>query len=105
MYQNETKQMDIKRIGDFSLIWGESLRWDDQKNRLYLVDCGTKKLQWLNNAEPPLQSTLLPSVPTGIGLVEDGRLLVALENGLNLIDVEADTIELQTEYPTAMAVS
>ena len=94
--------MELKQIGDFSLIWGESLRWDDQSNRLYFVDCGTKKLHWLNNAEPPLNAMSLPSIPTGIGLVEDGRLLVALEDGLYLLDPDSKVNELLTRYPAAI---
>jgi sugar lactone lactonase YvrE len=92
----------MKRIGDFSLTWGESLCWDDQKNRLYFVDCWNKKLHWLNNAEPPLFSMDVPSVPTGMGLVEDGRLLISLDNGLNLVDPENSETELLTTYPNAL---
>jgi len=50
----------IHRVGDFSLQWGESLRWDDRRQRLYFVDCATQTLHWLEHAEPPLQSLRLP---------------------------------------------
>lgn len=91
--------MAIKRIGDFTLIWGESLCWDDYLNRLYFVDCGTKQLHWLNDAEPPLCSMTLSSIPTGIGLVEDGRLLIVMDEGLNLIDPDNQSTELLAPYP------
>lgn len=91
--------LELRRIGDFSLEWGESLRWDDQKQRLYFIDFSSSQLHWLENAVPPLNSLLLESRPTGIGLVEDGRLLVAMENGLHLIDADSKTTELLTPYP------
>jgi sugar lactone lactonase YvrE len=56
----------ISRIGDFSLRWAESVRWDDQRRRLYFVDCATQTLHWLDRAEPPLRSFELPSMPTGL---------------------------------------
>jgi sugar lactone lactonase YvrE len=45
----------MQRIGDFSLTWGESLRWDDRRQRLYFVDIAAETLHWLDGAEPPLQ--------------------------------------------------
>ena len=26
--------VEISRVGDFSLLWGESVRWDDRRERL-----------------------------------------------------------------------
>ena len=34
--------MQISRVGDFTLGWGESLLWDDRRDRLYFVDCATQ---------------------------------------------------------------
>src|SRR5687767_8423331 len=42
------------RVGDFTLTWGESARWDDRRQRLYFVDCATPSLHWLDGGEPPL---------------------------------------------------
>ena len=42
--------MLLTRIGDVTLVWGESLRWDDRRRRLYFVDCATHRLYWLDNA-------------------------------------------------------
>lgn len=94
----------IKRIGDFSLAWGESLCWDVVNQRLYFVDCATKMLLWLNNAELPLHKMKLPSLPTGIGLAEDGRIVIALDDGLNLVDPDAKSVGLLTRYPEALGV-
>jgi hypothetical protein len=31
----------LTRIGDFTLSWGEKLRWDERRQRLYFVDFAT----------------------------------------------------------------
>jgi sugar lactone lactonase YvrE len=92
----------IAQVGDFKLLWGESLRWDDQRRRLYFVDCATQTLHWLEGGEPPLQSLKLPSLPTGIALTDDGRLVVALDGGLHLVNVDAQRVELLSAYPEGL---
>jgi sugar lactone lactonase YvrE len=86
-------------VGDFTLVWGESLRWDERRQRLYFVDCGTQQLHWLDDGEPPLHTLPMPSLPTGVVLTEDGRLVVALDDGLNLVDPDAGHLGLLAAYP------
>jgi sugar lactone lactonase YvrE len=93
---------DLSRIGDFSLVWGESLRWDDRRRRLYFVDCGTQMLHWLEDAEPPLQSMPMPSLPTGLVLAEDGRVVAALDDGLYVVNPDAGQAERLTPYPAGL---
>lgn len=90
------------RIGDFSLQWGESLCWDEQRGRLYFVDCATQKLHWLEKAEPPLRSLQLPSMPTGLALTEDGRTVIALDEGLHVVDPDKEQVELLALYPDGL---
>jgi len=94
--------MRTDRIGDFSLTWGESLRWDDRRQRLYFVDCAMQTLHWLDGAEPPLQTLAMPSMPTGLVLAEDGRLVAALDDGLHVVDPAAGTTELLSPYPDGL---
>jgi sugar lactone lactonase YvrE len=94
--------VDPKRIGDFTLQWGESLRWDERRQRLYFVDCATQTLHWLEGGEPPLHAMALPSMPAGLVLAEDGRLVACLNDGLHVIDTGAGTTELLTTYPEGM---
>ena len=98
----EPATAQITRVGDFRLTWGESVRWDDRRQRLYFVDCATSKLHWLDEAIPPLQSLPLPSMPTGVALCEDGRLIVALDDGLHVVDVDDGTSEVLSHYPPEM---
>jgi sugar lactone lactonase YvrE len=94
--------VDMHRIDEVSLLWGESLCWDDRRDRLYFVDCATQMLHWLDGGEPPLQSLKMPSLPTGVVPAEDGRLVVALDGGLHVVDVDAGTTELLTAYPEGL---
>src|SRR5206468_6902436 len=89
-------------VGDFKLTWGESLRWDEQRQRLYFVDCAAHTLHWLDNAEPLLRTMALPSMPTGVVLTDDGRLVVALDDGLHLIDPDGEQSELIAAYPAGL---
>jgi sugar lactone lactonase YvrE len=89
----------IEPVGDVTLTWGESLRWDDRRQRLYFVDCATRRLHWLDGGEPPLRTLDLPGLPTGVVLTEDDRLVVCLDDGLHVVDPDAGTSELLAAYP------
>jgi sugar lactone lactonase YvrE len=93
---------DARRVSDFSLAWGESVRWDDRRQRLYFVDCAAHVLLWLDHAQPPLQTLQLPSMPTGVVLADDGRLVVALDGGLHVVDVDTGRVELLAPYPDGL---
>lgn len=93
---------DISRVGEFTRQWGESVRWDDRRQRLYFVDCATQRLHWLDGSEPPLQAMAMPSMPTGLVLSEDGRLVAALDDGLHVVDADAGTSELLSPYPDGL---
>ena len=94
--------MDLVRIGDFILDWGESLRWDDRRQRLYFVDCASQTLYWLEGAEPPLQSMKLSSMPAGVVLTEGKQVVACLDDGLYVVDPDAGTAELLSLYPEGM---
>lgn len=94
--------MDIERVGDFTLTWGESARWDDRRQRLYLVDCGTNSLHWLDGGVPPLETMTLPWLPTGVVLTEGPELVVCGADGLAVIDPDAGSVDLLAPYPEGM---
>jgi sugar lactone lactonase YvrE len=93
---------EVDRIGDFSLQWGESVRWDDRRQRLYFVDCAARHLHWLEGAQPPLGSLPLPGLPTGLVLTEDHRLVVALDEALHVVDPDDGSVEVLTPYPEGL---
>jgi sugar lactone lactonase YvrE len=92
----------LTRVGDFILTWGESLRWDDRRDRLYFVDCATQKLHWLEGGEPPLRSLQLPSMAAGVVLTDGNQLVACLDDGLHIVDPDAGTTELLAAYPDGM---
>jgi L-arabinonolactonase len=94
--------MDLVRIGDFKLDWGESLRWDDRRQRLYFVDCASHTLHWLEGAEPPRQSLELPSMPTGVVLTDSHHVVVCLDDGLYVVEADTGTCDLLSHYPEGM---
>ena len=90
---------ELTRVGDFSLTWGESLRWDDRRQRLYFVDCAAQTLHWLDGAEPPLHTLRLASMAAGLVLTETDVLVACLGDGLHVVDPDAGTSELLAPYP------
>ena len=92
----------MTRIGDFTLTWGESLRWDDRRQRLWFVDCATQTLHWLDGGEPPLHTMQLDSLPTGMALTEGDELLVCLADGLHVVNADTGTSTLLVSYPEGM---
>jgi sugar lactone lactonase YvrE len=91
--------MDISRVGAFTLGWGESLVWDDRRDRLYFVDCAARTLHWLDEGSDEPHTFAPPSMPTGIVPTEDGRLVAVLDDGLHLIDPDAGRCELLSPFP------
>lgn len=100
--------MNITRVGEFRLGWGESLFWEDRRDRLYFADCAASTLHWLawrdgeGGGFGELQTWKLPSMPTGLVPTEDGRLVAALEDGLYVVDADARSCEPLAPYPAAL---
>jgi sugar lactone lactonase YvrE len=93
----------MERVGDIALTWGESLRWDDRRQRLYFVDCAAQTLHWLNEGRPPLHTLQMPSLPTGLVLTEGPELVACLDDGLHVVDPDAGTVRILTPYPEGMS--
>jgi L-arabinonolactonase len=93
----------VERVGDVELTWGESLRWDDRRSRLYFVDCAAQTLHWLEGGEPPLHTAPMPSLPTGVVLTHGDEVVVCLGDGLHVVDPDAGTTELLAAYPDGIS--
>jgi sugar lactone lactonase YvrE len=89
----------VERVGDVELTWGESLRWDDRRQRLWFVDCAAQTLHWLDGGTPPLGTLSMPSLPTGVVLTEGHELVVCLGDGLHVVDADAGTTTLLAPWP------
>ena len=91
--------MELTRIGQFSLQWGESLVWDERRARLYFVDTFAKTIHWLEHDSDDLHGLPVSSMPTGLVPTEDGALVVVLDDGLHLVDPDRGTVELLSRFP------
>lgn len=91
--------MEIHEVGETTYAWGESVVWDERRDRLYLVDCLGGTLHWLEGGEGEVATFATSSMPTGVVPIEDGRLLVVLDDGLYAVDPDAGTEELVARYP------
>jgi L-arabinonolactonase len=95
--------MEITRIGDITTGWGESLLWDELRQRLYFVDCAARTLHWLDDGDDELHTLSAPSMPTGIVATTDGRVLAALDDGLHVVDPDTGTTALLAAYPEGLS--
>jgi sugar lactone lactonase YvrE len=94
--------MEINRVGDFELAWGESLVWDERRERLYFVDCGTQCLHWLENGEGALHTMQMESMPAGLVPTHDGRLVACMDDGLSIVDADARIVDHISAYPEGL---
>lgn len=80
-------------------LWGESLVWDESRERLYFVDCAAQTLNWCEGLEGAPSSLPLPSTPTGLVLRRDGGLSVFLADGVHRVNPDIGSITLWSAYP------
>jgi sugar lactone lactonase YvrE len=92
--------MELTRIGQFTLQWGESLVWDELSQRLYFVDCLRNAIHWIDHGSEDLHGLPMPSMPTGLVPTEAGGLVVVLEDGLYLVDHDSGTVALLSPFPS-----
>ncbi|HUR77610.1 MAG TPA: SMP-30/gluconolactonase/LRE family protein [Acidimicrobiales bacterium] len=94
--------MSIDRVGDFTLQWGESLVWDEQRSRLYFVDTLGMALHWLDDGSTELQTFVTPQMPSGMVATPGGQLVVTMDDGLYVVDADAGSCSLLAAYPSQL---
>ena len=94
--------MDITRIGDFELTWGESLVWDEQRQRLYFVDTLGMAVHWLDDGSDEPHAITAPQMPSGMVATPEGNLVITMDDGLYILDVDAEQWSLLSSYPEAL---
>jgi sugar lactone lactonase YvrE len=91
--------VEVTRIGAFRLGWGESLVYEESRDRLYFVDCAAQTLHWLQGGDSEPQTMKLPSMAAGLVPTESGTFLGVLDDGLHVIDPDAGTAPLLSPFP------
>jgi sugar lactone lactonase YvrE len=94
--------VQITRVGEFVTTWGESLVWDEQRQRLYFVDTLASKLHWLDPGDTNPHELLCPQMPSGMVADGQGRLVVTMDDGIYRIDVDAASFEKLFDYPARL---
>ena len=89
----------IDRIGDFALKWGESLLWDERRERLYFADTLGHAIHWLDHEREPLHTIACPTMPSGMVNDEMGHIVVTGDDGLYRVDVDRNEWSFLTAYP------
>lgn len=73
---------------------GESPVWDAQHQALYFIDIRAPALLRLDFESRNLKRWAMPSTIGGCGLCADGRLIVALKDGVHYFDPKTNLFEL-----------
>ena len=94
--------MEFERVGSFTLGWGESLVWDERRDRIYFVDCLASTVHWLDHGSEELRTAATASMPTGVVPTDDERLVLVLDDGLYVLDPDSGVSDLLTRYPAAL---
>lgn len=94
--------MRISEVGAFRTGWGESVVWDDSRQRLWFVDCAARNLQWLDDGAQEPMAFETPGMPTGVVPTDDGRLVVVCDDGLYVVDADAGSAEKLADNPPGL---
>lgn len=89
----------VERIGDFVLKWGESLLWDERRERLYFADTLGHAIHWLEHGREPLHTIECPTMPSGMVNDALGRIVVTGDDGLYRVDADSNEWSLLSAYP------
>ncbi len=89
----------LHRIGQQIDILGESPVWDEHAQALYWVDIRRPALRRLTAVRAEIQTWPLPDLVGSIALVDDGRLLLALGDEIQLFDPAQGAFERLARLP------
>lgn len=90
----------LERIGGQIDILGESPLWSEVDQALYWVDVRRPAIRRLDYASARVDTWPVPDLVGSIALCADGRLLVALPEGLALFDPATRALETFAAAPT-----
>jgi sugar lactone lactonase YvrE len=89
----------IDRVSDIATAFGESAHWDDRTDRLYFVDCAPHVVHLLNPSDGSVRSMKVPSMPAGLVLTDEASVVLVLDDGLYLVEVDREGVTKLTPHP------
>lgn len=78
---------------DFDLAIGESPVWDDRRQMVWFVDILAPAIYALDPLSREVSSYSMPHAVGSVSLAQDGRLVVAMRNGVHLFDPKSQSLE------------
>jgi len=90
---------NLRRIGNQRDVLGECPLWDDVAGVLYWIDIRAPAIRCYDPATERVDSWEMPAMVGAIGLVKDGRLVVAVGTRLVLWEPGSDRFETLVSLP------
>lgn len=87
------RQLNITTMLDRPLTLGEGPVWDAEQGVLWFVDVVEQLVLRLDPASRALQQFAMPAQIGCLGLATEGRLVVALRNGVHLFDPRSGALD------------
>lgn len=87
--------MEIRCLLDARAKLGEGPVWCDRRQALFWIDILAPAVQMYNPATQKRETIHLPSVIGAVALFCDERLLVALQTGLGILDLQSKEIQIR----------
>ncbi|ONG49494.1 calcium-binding protein [Pseudoroseomonas deserti] len=84
---------DVRQLIDRPLTLGESPVWDDRDGVLWFVDIAEQRVLRLEPETGRLRDFAMPAQVGSLGLASEGRLVVALRNGVHLFDPRSGALD------------
>lgn len=87
------------RIGDQRDILGECPLWDEREQALWWIDIRRPAIRRLDVASGRIDTWAMPELIGSIAFADDGRLVVAMGDGVSLFDRTTGSLELLARLP------
>lgn len=95
-HQTETTNMQVKLIWDAQAELGEGAIWHHEEGKLFWIDIEGKKLHVFDPEARKDRTYLLDEKIGTVVPADSGGAVVALKNGIHIIDLESGTLKFLT---------
>ena len=85
--------LDFSRLGDCRPSLGEGPVWDDRRHCLFFVDIRAPAVHAIRLDGSGFRTWPMPSLTGSIGLAESGRIIVALQHAVAILDPDSGDLQ------------